>query len=477
MDSWEKIRATEKSFKYSAENPPPLEILLDKLFAVHVTPILPKGGVMKAGARDVSHDGRHNGEEPPSFRPTIHFSLGEVVQSHGHHSWEEQPYAVVLPLRSLVPQLVNVFCNDTFVLGDFMVPNSAVVFVPQGTDCRSLPETISIVTYPATIPLRLVISDYIESMNGWHVKMNPESTSVGSQALVANTNINVPEFFKELFAHYPHVAFGSHINSERGEAYRFGLIEQCVNLLMRGYDNGAPPLETDMIDLSIKLVMHNLTQLESMLKNVRSLPPDALAIFEQKKRAVYDWLAIANLDLYHRRTSGMSLNRRNQTLITQLKSNRKYPELFANIISTTPGAFDRVTEDTPLDPSMTAMMLAAMPPHEVNQFISHNQLLFAQLDKNNLYLLYAVERWTIVGSEKAHLENLDALVEVTLTHGIQDRQLHDRKDAAIIEVLKPYLRLDSARLATALEVLNIPSVRSHLEKKYGYTFPPSGVHS
>src|SRR3990167_3560807 len=77
-----KTEQERPKFEYSPENPPPLEVLESKVFAVHATPILPECGALKAGARDISASDKWEGGEPPSFRPTIHFALGELVQEH-----------------------------------------------------------------------------------------------------------------------------------------------------------------------------------------------------------------------------------------------------------------------------------------------------------------------------------------------------------------------------------------------------------
>lgn len=98
-----------------------LEELCEKLFAVHATNKLPAEGILYAGfggARFTHEVGNHL---YPNVRWTVHFALGELVRPVGDDwmNWENSPYAVVTPLKSLMPQLININCYDTFVLGNF----------------------------------------------------------------------------------------------------------------------------------------------------------------------------------------------------------------------------------------------------------------------------------------------------------------------------------------------------------------------
>ena len=56
-----KAEQERPKFEYSPENPPPLEILESKIFAVHATPILPENGILKAGAQNISPKDRYEG--------------------------------------------------------------------------------------------------------------------------------------------------------------------------------------------------------------------------------------------------------------------------------------------------------------------------------------------------------------------------------------------------------------------------------
>jgi hypothetical protein len=48
MLDFQELEVRPQKFEYSVENPPPLEVLESKIFAVHATPILPKDGILKA---------------------------------------------------------------------------------------------------------------------------------------------------------------------------------------------------------------------------------------------------------------------------------------------------------------------------------------------------------------------------------------------------------------------------------------------
>jgi len=91
-----------------------------RLFAVTATDVFPEDGKLRAGA--ISKSGK---ADPPSFRPTVHFALGELVREHGHNSWDSRRYAILAPLQQLEPQLINVMTHDTSTRGIPVATNVA----------------------------------------------------------------------------------------------------------------------------------------------------------------------------------------------------------------------------------------------------------------------------------------------------------------------------------------------------------------
>lgn len=166
-------------FPYSPDNPPNLQDLANRVYAVHTTPILPEDNVMVAGARNIRPDA-HWQDETTSFRPTIHFALGEVVQGHDGHTWDDQQYAVVAPLGSLEDQLVNVLPHDTFVLGNVVLTPDMTVIAPDGTDLSGM--IAETTTYRSGEQLRDAVNRVIAEKGGWPIRMQDKDVTIDTPA-------------------------------------------------------------------------------------------------------------------------------------------------------------------------------------------------------------------------------------------------------------------------------------------------------
>lgn len=108
--------------------------IADKVLAVHLTDFFPADGIVRASP---SNSGR--------FGVTLHFSLGQPVINHAFGSWSKRKYGVVTSLKNLEPQLLNLFPQDSFVLGDLQLSKDAVIFVPEGDPIPQIP--IRVVSY------------------------------------------------------------------------------------------------------------------------------------------------------------------------------------------------------------------------------------------------------------------------------------------------------------------------------------------
>lgn len=94
----------------------------DKLFAIHLTNYLPENGIIEANSLNRAR-----------FAATIHFSLGEPVISHGSGNWINKKYAILVPIKYLKDQMLNIFVQDTFVVGSFQLPKEAIILIPKGS--------------------------------------------------------------------------------------------------------------------------------------------------------------------------------------------------------------------------------------------------------------------------------------------------------------------------------------------------------
>ncbi len=193
------------------------ENLGEHLFAVHATNVLPEDGVLHAGygkPEDIP-------EGIPDIRCTVHFSIGELVRPVGKDwmNWEEHLYAIVTPLKSLYPQLVNLNCYDSFILGDLDLTQEMFVVVPKGT---MLDGPFSIYEYDSRSSLREAVDALIGSLGGWKVTMlGYKDESKYRKATVDGRNINTHKFFTPFLEKLPHLSLGLRWYPLHGEAWRF----------------------------------------------------------------------------------------------------------------------------------------------------------------------------------------------------------------------------------------------------------------
>lgn len=207
------------------------ESLGKNLFAVHATDQFPINGFLYAGygSPDTIPEGT------PNVRRTLHFSIGELVRPIGTGeeqwmTWEDKLYAIVVPLESLFPQLVNLNCYDTFILGDLRLNEEMFVVAPRGTIANG---KYNLYEYDPGTSLREAIDHVIASQNGWKVTMTAENEDEQyAPALVDGININTFEFFSPLLEQMPYLSLGLRWEPFHGEAWRFVELEMMTMALV-----------------------------------------------------------------------------------------------------------------------------------------------------------------------------------------------------------------------------------------------------
>lgn len=464
-----EIRAEQEQprFEYSPENPPPLEVLESRVFAVHATPILPESGTLKAGARDISSGDKWTGGEPPSFRPTIHFALGELVQEHSDFSWDENPYAVVAPLKNIEGQLINVFPHDTFVLGDLPLQEGMILLVPKGTDTSKLPQGFEVRKYDQKTGLRKTVDSLITEKKGWHIQMKPEGVAIGSVAHIEDTEVNSSKFFQSLFEKYPHVSFGTHLDPERGDAFRFGVIEQTLNKVMKNYSDHWLRYSTVEVSFHRSLIVHNLQKLEQTLES-STISPQALGAFEEKKGKLLGWLNVIDCDLETRQRLGKTFTGASESVQKMVRTRRNDPVKLREFVDEKYLELPDAIQESELSPTVLAEMLAGMSPQELEQFKTENENVFNHVSLPEFYSSYTTKRWIVVKNEQAQTEGLDQILANSL--GQIPQTPTERGEKGIFGNLRDFLNEESNRLSVALTILRNPVVRKHLEETIGIHF-------
>jgi hypothetical protein len=433
----------------SSETPsasPSLSELREKLYAVHATDFLPLSGEMVAGAKHVDPDKQD--KEPPSFRPTIHFALGQMVAEHGRHSWDSKKFGVLLPLKDLEPQLANVSPHDTFIVGNLKLPPGAVVFVPEGTDTEGMPEHIQVQPYKGS--LRKAIDERIQDSGGWSVKM--DGVSNDDPAKVGDRDINSPEFFSELLKAKPGLSFGSHIGSEVGEAFRFGAIEQALVQFSRGFDPFGIALSNFDAKFYRAFIAHNAERLPQVTH------PAAQRSLDEKKKNLESHLKVVDVDLKFRK-KGFSLSRTSDQTRARAASLSFLGPLALPLLKS---QLNVANDAKPRIPVMVEA-LSCLPPDELREFEKKNPELFQDVDKGALHARYAVSRWLHQRSDREGLESL-------LLDGMQKA----KEPLELLGELSSVLKEDSYRKETALSILRRPAVQMNLQQEEGMQFSWGG---
>lgn len=461
-------------FEYSPENPPPLEVLESKIFAVHTTPILPANGALIASARNLSPETKFKGEEPPSFRPTLHFSLGAVAQPHkgrGQHSLENNPYAVIASLKTLEPQLINLSAQDTFIAGNFNLQKGITLLVPKGTNTSSLPNDIEIREYDPSIGIRKAVDYLIREKDGWHIKMQPGAMETGAVAHIDEVEMNSSPFFDALFEKYPHLSFGIHSASERGEGFRFGVIDGALNSLMKSYFGNIGSIRcTRELSFLKAVIIHNLKKLEEALKNFPK-SPEVQQAFQDKKAKLRGWLNIADCDIDIRQKIGKTFINTPQAIKERLLEIRNDPEGLKRFADEKQEELPTALEHDRLNEKTLGKNLAMIAPQELSEFMAENKSIFTQTNLPIFYTHYAANRWIYVKTKKAEAEELDQIFTNSLA---QLSSAPETKDEEIFEILQKFLAKDSNRLDTALEILRNSDFKDHLAKTIDLHFGQEG---
>lgn len=395
------------------QNPPPLDVLRSKVFAVHVRRAPLTGSELPTGI---------SGQ---TFRPTLHFALGGQVQSHDRGAWNDARFAVVTTLGNLESQLLSVAPHDSFILGPLKLSEQTVYVAPEGTDASGLPGGVPVVFYdPAEKSLRQAIDETIASKGGWSIKMRPGDVDFGMPAKLGDEDIDAPGFFKALLDAHPEVSFGTHGQSIGGQGHRFGWIDAITRGVPAAF---AAPHPADL-RLASAISKHHLAKLDAWMAT-QDVSDEARADYASKRAATVS-----------------------------------HDEAIDQLASTLEAELAKSGESRVSKPEAFAMTFNSVPPAEFEEFMAANRALFAGLPKEceaNFRVGYAATRWVVSGSETARAEGLDTMLA---------RALPDAGTAkdVILSPLSHFFDRANRCLPDALQLIATPAVREHFNRD-GYT--------
>ena len=155
--------------------------LQDHLYAVHATDFRPSQDNHVQLARSSIATNNPMEEEVlkklGNLRFTLHWSLGSVVPLEGLKDCEDKAvdagkrqFAIVTLVKNLIPQLVNIYWNDTFILGNYALSDQDHVLIPEQlieqNDTESWGNAKLHGYDPETEDLRQAVNRLLESFEG-----------------------------------------------------------------------------------------------------------------------------------------------------------------------------------------------------------------------------------------------------------------------------------------------------------------------
>jgi hypothetical protein len=311
----------------------------EKVYAVHITEFLPINNTVKIVTKD---RGR--------FIPTLHFSLGEPVIDHLFGKWSTKPYAIVTPLKSLRNQVLNLYPQDTYILGDFKIPKDAVLFIPRGESpppglvCR-------IIQYDKALGVKSAVSQFLHDSGSIEFKGVPngngvKAVKVGKIDLLKNRNLN--KFFAQLFKDKPYLTAVLHSDTEWGRADQ-RVIEYLSSWIS---GSGLPKnLETDLT-LAIYSLRDNILQMNQIVSQM-DLPDHALKSYKEGLKDLESYINILEAESYLRKRGHSLLALKpNDPFFSKILSQRydkqKIFELIAEVEAQLPKPVE-LSKSTPAD--------------------------------------------------------------------------------------------------------------------------------
>ncbi len=437
-----------------------LQEIRSRLFAVHATDVFPEDGKLRAGAMSKS-----GAADPPSFRPTVHFALGELVREHGHSSWDSRRYAIVAPLQQLEPQLANVMTHDTFVLGDLQLQKGSVLLAPEGAPVGKLPEGIEVRRYSPELGLRDSVDQAIRDKGGWNIKMESGTAAMNGQAKLGEQSVNHPQFFAELFQAKPGLSFGDHLASQVGEAGRFGAVEQCVISLTQGIEN-ASPFSTGDLRVYRAAIAHHLPRIEQLSQDYPAESQQAVA---DKIKSLRGWLNVADVDLAAREHWGKTLHCAPKEIRREIVAQRADLEQVRQAFQKHRGQLPSVDDSGPPKANLAAEALHTLPLAEFEGFLAQRPDLFEKEQIGAVKVEYLLQRMLRLGPQISEQEKLLPALAKALP---EFRNEYLGQDSLYSSDILRAFSVPGQQKQVA-EIVATPGMLGYLNHQYGFDFGPT----
>lgn len=301
---------------------------VDKFYAVHATTIFPADGIIHAGFKNIPFKEPLARSLYPDIRDTIHFAIGEVVRpinvGEVIYAWDNDPYAILIPLEELLPQLINLNCYDTFTLGTVNVDREKnVLVIPEDAISKvPLQHKYEIWTYDSRVTkIREAVDYVLSNKDAWIVRMkeNHDEDTL-APAFVENgeidIDINNPDFFADIGTSHPHISIaGLRWREFSGEGYLFGVLEQktmpYVKYLLNGsFEMSYKATEIDYTPEDLERAIAEIQAIAALVDHFVASAPYLPAIkleYADKRFELDTWINILAVEIELNRTMQKTL--------------------------------------------------------------------------------------------------------------------------------------------------------------------------
>lgn len=263
------------------------------VLAVHLTDYFPYDGFVRASP-----------ENSGRFGVTLHFALGQPVIDHAQGNWSKRKYGVVLPLHAMRDQVLNLFPQDTFVLGDVKLPREAVVFVPA-TDKVPAGLPCKVVQYDVGVGLKNTISRYIRESGT--IPIYATNGLSYSEVLLRGRNMNDPvqskSFFQGLYEEKPYISTTTHEYTPWGRV-DYEVIDFVASWMKTG--KSERPRKISDVYLGILKIQDSLAEATKVSKQM-ALPEQAKKSWQAGLKALEGPLNLIHVDYALRKAHGVSI--------------------------------------------------------------------------------------------------------------------------------------------------------------------------
>lgn len=258
---------------------PSRDILDQKLMAVHITDYIPHDGILRTVT-----------ESRARFSVTLHFSLGGPVVSHSAGNWTKKKYAVLLPFKYLRPQLLNVFSQDTFIVGDLIIPRDAVLLVPNDEPAPTdFPGQI--IKYDSAVGIVQSVKDELVRMNS--VTLESTGPQLSDKTFYKGKEIDELYFFKDYFKNQKTLTHELHAETTVGK------IDLTLYRLFANWFYRSQPSTATYQELKYKrLVIYELLRVVDQQVRQMSLISPARMSYQNALKNVGGLLRIIDLEIF-----------------------------------------------------------------------------------------------------------------------------------------------------------------------------------